>query len=292
MKTSELLAFVTVAKIGNITQASARLNRVQSSISHRLRNLEDRFGITLFDRRKNRISLTAQGKILYEYAIKILELEEDCKKKIASLKHNTPSIRIGLIDCLPPYIASLLIDLSNNIDQCIDICIGNTISLLNSYEKNELDMVIIGSGFSDVRHARLSLFSTDLVLITERNFPTINKISILDGEHFLLSSRKSALMRNCDILIQEGGIMPKRIIECGSYPVLFSSVSEGKGVALVMRCSINRDVRDKIKIHDLHGRFEKFQIELLYRTDSPYIDTLKLTNMITSVFQDPLLHHI
>lgn len=292
MKTSELLAFVTVVKTGSITQASSRLNRVQSSISHRLRNLEDTFDITLFDRHTNGLSLTAQGKILYDYAIKVLELESDCKKEISSLKDSGCSIRIGLIECLPPYIVNLLIDLSNQLGQNINITIGNTINLLDAYEKNEFDMMIIASGFSDSRHSRILLLSTELVVITEKNFPVINKLSTLDGEVFLLSSKKSALSRNFDILIQDGGITPKRVIECGSYPVLFSSVSEGKGISLVLRCSINRDVSDKIKIHDLHGRFEKFQVELVYRTDRPYMDSSKITKMITSVFQDTRLREV
>lgn len=79
MKISELLAFVTVVETGNITQAAERLNRVQSSISHRIRSLEDNLDVTLLDRKADGCSLTAQGQILYDYARKILNLADDCK---------------------------------------------------------------------------------------------------------------------------------------------------------------------------------------------------------------------
>lgn len=292
MNTSELLTFVTVVETGNITQAAARLNRVQSSISHRIRNLEDTLDVTLLDRRTDGITPTAQGKILYDYALRIMDLVGDCKKKIAHSKGSQSSIRIGLIECLPPYIVNSLIDLSHDVDQDIDISIGNTMSLLNAYENNEFDMIIIGSGFSAAHHSRLPLFSSELVLISEPQSPPIDTISVLDGKIFLLSSKKAASTRNFDLLFQEGGITPRRMVECGSYPILFSSVSAGKGVSMVLRCSIGREVREEIKIHDLRGRFNKFQVELLYRTDLPHLDSAKLRKMIASVFHDPRLRDV
>ncbi|WP_186259290.1 LysR family transcriptional regulator [Burkholderia gladioli] len=292
MNTSELLTFVTVVETGNITQAAARLNRVQSSISHRIRNLEDTLDVTLLDRRTDGITPTVQGKILYDYALRIMDLVGDCKKKISHSKGSQSSIRIGLIECLPPYIVNSLIDLSHEVDQDIDISIGNTMSLLNAYENNEYDMVIIGSGFSAAHHSRLPLFSSELVLISEPQSPPIDTISVLDGKIFLLSSKKAASTRNFDLLFQEGGITPRRMVECGSYPILFSSVSAGKGVSMVLRCSIGREVREEIKIHDLRGRFNKFQVELLYRTDLPHLDSAKLRKMIASVFHDPRLRDV
>nr|WP_257977703.1 substrate-binding domain-containing protein [Burkholderia gladioli] len=221
-----------------------------------------------------------------------MDLVGDCKKKIAHSKGSQSSIRIGLIECLPPYIVNSLIDLSHEVDQDIDISIGNTMSLLNAYENNEFDMVIIGSGFSAAHHSRLPLFSSELVLISEPQSPPIDTISVLDGKIFLLSSKKAASTRNFDLLFQEGGITPRRMVECGSYPILFSSVSAGKGVSMVLRCSIGREVREEIKIHDLRGRFNKFQVELLYRTDLPHLDSAKLRKMIASVFHDPRLRDV
>ncbi|AYA06689.1 MULTISPECIES: LysR family transcriptional regulator [Rahnella] len=293
MKLSELLAFVTVVETGNITQAAERLNRVQSSISHRIRSLEDNLDVTLLDRKTDGCSLTAQGQILYDYALKILNLADDCKNNISHSKNSQLNMRIGIIECLPPYIVSSLIDLGHDLGWNIDISIGNTISLLNAFDQNEFDAVIIGAGFSNTQHARSILLSSELVIITEKNYPTIKDISSLDGEVFLLSSKKCATTtRNYNVLFNEGHITPKRVVECGSYPVLFSSIAAGKGVSLVLRCSISGEVQNKIKIHELSGQFNDFKIELVYRTDSPYLDSTKFRGIMTSLFQDPRLHNI
>lgn len=290
MKISELLAFVTVVETGNITQAAERLNRVQSSISHRIRSLEDNLDVVLLDRKADGCSLTAQGQILYDYALKILNLADDCRSNISHSKSSQVNINLGIIECLPPYIVSSIIDLGHDLGWNINISIGNTISLLSAFDKNEFDAVIIGAGFSGTQHTRSQLLSSELVIITEKDYPDITNLSSLDGEVFMLSSKKCATStRNFNVLFKEANITPKRVVECGSYPVLFSSVADGKGVSLVLRCSISSEVQHKIKIHELPGQFNDFQIELVYRNDFPYLDGAKFREMMTSVFDDPRL---
>lgn len=293
MKLNELLAFVTVVETGNITQAAERLNRVQSSISHRIRSLEENLDVTLLDRKADGCSLTAQGQILYEYAVKILNLADDCKSNIFHSRTKQVNLRIGIIECLPPYIISSLIDLGYELGWSIDITIGNTVSLLNSFDKNEFDAVIIGAGFSNSQHSRSILLSSELVLITDKKHPPIEDLSTLNGRVLLLSSKKCATStRNYTYLFKEGNITPQRIVECGSYPVLFSSVAAGKGVSLVLRCSISSEVQSQIKIHELSGQFNDFRIELIYRTDNSDLDANRFRGMISSVFQDPRLHNV
>ncbi len=148
MKLNELLAFVTVVETGNITLAAERLNRVQSSISHRIRSLESSLDATLLDRKNEGCIPTEQGKILYEYALKMLNLADDCKHNITLSKRRRLTIKIGIIECLPPYVISALIDSGHDLGWDIDVSIGNTSSLLNAFDRHEYDAVIIGAGFS------------------------------------------------------------------------------------------------------------------------------------------------
>ena len=293
MKISELQAFVTVVETGNITLAAERLNRVQSSISHRIRSLEDNLDTLLLDRKTGGCIPTKQGLILYEYALKILRLAEDCKKNIANTKENYLSINVGIIECLPPYIITSLINLGQELGLNINVTIGNTISLLNAYDKNEFDAVIIGAGFSNEKHTSKILLSTELVIVTDKSYPTITNISHLNGKTFLVSSKQCATSkRNFEMLFNAGNTKPELVIECGSYPVLFSNIALGKGVALVLRCSISNEIKRKIKVHKLDTPFNDFKIELVHRTNYSYFDINKLINMMISVFQDPRLSYM
>ena len=62
----QLRAFCHVARIGSITRAAEHLFSSQPAVSQHLQTLEDEYGVTLFERRGPRISLTAAGRRLYE----------------------------------------------------------------------------------------------------------------------------------------------------------------------------------------------------------------------------------
>lgn len=59
-----LLFFKSVADLGSITQAARQLNRVQSNVTTRVKNLEERLGVKLFLRHGNRLTLSADGERL------------------------------------------------------------------------------------------------------------------------------------------------------------------------------------------------------------------------------------
>lgn len=58
---------------GNYRTASEYLHKSQPSLSVGIKNLEEEFGITLFDRSEYRSQLTDQGKVFYQWARQCLE---------------------------------------------------------------------------------------------------------------------------------------------------------------------------------------------------------------------------
>ena len=63
---SALEIFRAVAEHGGITKAAARLDRVQSNVTTRVKQLEDRLGTALFLRQKGRLRLSSEGRVLLE----------------------------------------------------------------------------------------------------------------------------------------------------------------------------------------------------------------------------------
>lgn len=72
--------FVFVAKEGNITKASEKLNISQPAVTKHIKNLEEQLGVTLFKRNKYGMELTDKGRELYkevsESILKIYKAEE------------------------------------------------------------------------------------------------------------------------------------------------------------------------------------------------------------------------
>lgn len=96
MNTIKYRAFVEVARCGNLTMAAQILNYTQPGISHMICSLEKEYGFPLLNRGRNGVTLTENGKYLYNIYVRILEAEDELKNTVSQL-HGTPvgSIRIG-----------------------------------------------------------------------------------------------------------------------------------------------------------------------------------------------------
>ena len=63
-----LRAFVTVARVGNLTRAATQLHLTQPAVSLQIKNLQEVLGVTLFTRTSHGLSLTRDGQALLPHA--------------------------------------------------------------------------------------------------------------------------------------------------------------------------------------------------------------------------------
>ncbi|MBR1797779.1 MAG: LysR family transcriptional regulator [Clostridiales bacterium] len=73
MTLKQLRYIVTVADTGNITEAAAKLFIAQPSLTSAIRELENEYGITIFERSNRGVEITAEGEEFMGYARQILE---------------------------------------------------------------------------------------------------------------------------------------------------------------------------------------------------------------------------
>lgn len=97
MELYQLRSFITVANTGNLTQASEQLFTSQPAVSAHIKALEEEFEMQLFKRSPKGMSLTANGILLKEKALKVLESSHELKVQAALLKGEIAgTIKIGL----------------------------------------------------------------------------------------------------------------------------------------------------------------------------------------------------
>ncbi len=80
MEIRNLITFVQVAELNSFTKAAQKLGYNQSTVSFQIRQLEEELNCQLFDRINHSITLTAQGKQLLQYAMGILQQEQEFKQ--------------------------------------------------------------------------------------------------------------------------------------------------------------------------------------------------------------------
>ncbi len=98
--TAALQAFESAASLGSITAAARELSRTQSAISRQIQALEERLGVLLFERRRQRIHLTAAGRRYLEHVRAAFDRLEAGELELRTSGGQVGVLRLGI---LPTY---------------------------------------------------------------------------------------------------------------------------------------------------------------------------------------------
>ncbi len=106
MNFAQLKAFQAVANNGSITGAAHMLHVSQPSVSKHLKNLEEDYGVKLFERNAGAVELTDAGSSLLRHANAILVHLDEARKELKSPKNLKTS---GPLKIAGSYAASALV---------------------------------------------------------------------------------------------------------------------------------------------------------------------------------------
>lgn len=106
-----LYYFFVVAQEGSIVKAREKLLLAQPTISAQLRELESQLGRTLFERKKQRLHLTEEGRLVLDYAQRIFGLGAEMLDALNDRPlEGRLRAQIGLVTGTPRAIAQALVD--------------------------------------------------------------------------------------------------------------------------------------------------------------------------------------
>ena len=86
MTLRHLKIFTAVCAENSITKAAEKLHMAQPAVSVAIKELEDYYGVKLFDRISRRLYLTDIGRNFLDYAIHIVSLFDDMENHIREWK--------------------------------------------------------------------------------------------------------------------------------------------------------------------------------------------------------------
>lgn len=100
MEIEQLRAFVNLSQTKSFSKTAEMLHVVQSTISARIRLLEDSVGKPLFLRDTRTVALTAAGQALLQYAQRVLKLCAEGESAVRTLGTQEESFTVGSTDSL------------------------------------------------------------------------------------------------------------------------------------------------------------------------------------------------
>lgn len=180
----KLKTFIKVSQHSSFTLASKELNISQPAVSKTISKLEEEYNTSFFNRSRNSISLTNEGKIFLDYAYKITELFEELENSfLLNEESNSLEFNLGLSTTIATYVMPKVLakiqQNSNNIK--FNIISGNTKGIEHKILNQELEFGIV-EGKSSNQLLRYSKFIKDeIVLVTSTN-NTNSKSSISKQE--------------------------------------------------------------------------------------------------------------
>jgi len=98
MELVALRTFQAVVEEGGILAASRKLNTVQSNVTSRIRRLEEELGTELFFRKGRGIELAPSGRVLLDYAQRMLLLEQQTAAAMRQVGESAGELRIGTME--------------------------------------------------------------------------------------------------------------------------------------------------------------------------------------------------
>ena len=152
-------AFVRIAELGSFTRAAEAMGTAQGAMSLKLKRLEDRLGCRLIERTPRHVQLSARGAAFLEHARELLAAHD---RALATFAQARQRLTIGISDHVAgPELPALIARMNQQDPQLlIEIRIGSSGDLLQSYDRRELDAVL----------ARMHVGRSDGELLAEEPF--------------------------------------------------------------------------------------------------------------------------
>jgi LysR family hydrogen peroxide-inducible transcriptional activator len=152
MTLTELQYIVAVAQERHFGRAAERAFVTQPALSLAIKKLEEELGATIFERRRNRIELTAIGAQIVHQAQRVLEETDQIKILAAQGKDqlNGP-LRFGVIATVGPYILPDLVPLlsARAPKMPLELEENLTLNLAGMLKSGKLDVIMIALPFDE-----------------------------------------------------------------------------------------------------------------------------------------------
>ncbi len=226
--------FRAVVHEGGIIRAAIHLNRVQSNVTTRIKQLEQRLGVALFQRQGRSLALTSAGKALLVHAERLLRMVDEAER---DLRSDTARglFRLGSMESTAgsrlPKVLSRYHKLHPRV--VIELQTGTTVELLKKLNDYRLDAAFVGEPFHATDLRTQVIFEEELVLITGRGHPPVEDAGSLLSATILGFPEGCSYRRRLEDWFGADNLMPDRIMEFASYPAIIACVAAGTGCAIV-----------------------------------------------------------
>ena len=242
---TNLYYFKVVAERENMTKAAEQLFISQPALSKAILNLEQSLGVTLFERTKGRIRLSAIGRTYYGYISSAFSAIEAGNEKLEELK-NEANDRVSIASPVGDLLNSMILGFMQEV--CANVQINQFLYAPHEAEKmlmeGRLDFVItpITMESNEIEHTKW--MEEEIVLVVSRDHPLAGKgcarLWDVRNDSFLVNEAsfdKKIVTVHCEL----AGFTPTIALYSNENSVIHRALQQNLGVSLVPGNVLLRD---------------------------------------------------
>lgn len=247
--------FRAIAHERSLTRAASLLHISASALSIQLRQLEERLGHPLFDRKGRALELTEAGRIALEYADSIFRSGEELVSTLkGSRKQGRSVLRIGAVATLSRnFQIGWLRPLLGRDDVELVLRSGSLRELLPQLAAHSLDVVLTNSVVPRDKTTPWRVFKIgeQEASLVGRPLGSRRKFHFPDDLHhtpIMLPGPESSLRESFDTLMEQAGIRPLVMAEVDDMAMLRLVARESPGVALVPPVVVKDELKQRVLV--------------------------------------------
>ncbi len=268
MADRRLQVFHTVARLLSFTKAAETLHMTQPAVTFQIRQLEEYFNTRLFDRTHNRISLTAAGERVFEYADRIIALYGEMDIRVRELTGDVSGILIiGASTTIAEYMLPSLLGTFKEKHPGINIRlkVSNSDGIVHMVEDNSVDVGIVESPIANKNLVVEVCWRDKLVFISPPQHPLAKKAKITAEDllnlPFVCREEGSGTREFIVEYLAQNNMQLHDLnisLEVGNPEAVKSAVEAGLGVSIVSQATVVKELKlGSLAVRPLEPQLER-----------------------------------
>ena len=272
MELSQLEVFLAVARERRFSRAADKLFRTQSAVSQTVRKLEEELGEALFDRSSREGVLTDAGKVLYEYAEKLINLRGEAAESLSELRElQKGKLMIAANEFTVLYLLPVLAEfrrLHPMIQITVERALGSHIP--DDVLRHAVEFGVLSYEPQEANLHSLVVYLDELAFVVPPRHPLASAAQVSIGQlgaESFVAHIVSSLYREKVIQLFKSHKTPLHMdLELPTLQAIKQFVAMGNGVALVPEISVETEIARgelvRIPVRELQL---KRKLRLIYR---------------------------
>ena len=281
----KLITLLKVYETGNYTRAAEKLSLTQPAVSQHIKQLEREMNAVIFDRTGGKIRPTPEGKLIIQYAERVVSLYETLQQSLVDRKRSIDHLRVGITHTSESNIVTEVLAKYAEQQENMKITI-RTDTISNLYEMlrtYKLDIAVVEGGIADPSIHSVMLDTDFLVLAVSNDHPLAKKsivtIDELRKERMILRLPSSGTRNLFEANLESRGMSLDDFnvtLEVDNIATIKDLIRRNYGVSILARSACMDELKKgKITVLPIENLSMLREVNILYHKTFQHAEILQ-----------------